>query len=73
MRLRTRLNIVVAGLSVTFMLVLFGAEVQSTRNSVREEIAGANRVASLFLDHITTLYSNQGGQDLARRFLEQLG
>src|SRR4029079_9629594 len=73
MRLRTRLNIVVAGLSVTFILVLFGAEVQSTRISIREEIAGSNRVASLFLGHITTLYSDQGGPDLARQFLEQLG
>jgi two-component system sensor histidine kinase UhpB len=46
MRLRTRLNLVVAALSAAFLIVLIAAEVESARSSVREEIEAANRVAS---------------------------
>ena len=49
MRLRTQLNLVVAGLSAAFVIVLIAAEVQSTQESVREEIEAANRVASQLL------------------------
>src|SRR5882724_6746406 len=73
MLLRTRLNLVVAGLSATFVIVLITAEVLSTRQSIEAEITGANRVASLLLGHITTIYADQGGPDQARHFLEQLG
>ena len=65
MRLRTRLNLVVAGLSATFLIVLIAAEVQSTRASVREEIEAANRVASQLLGQLASIYSNVGGPDLA--------
>jgi two-component system sensor histidine kinase UhpB len=73
MRLRTRLNLVVAGLSATFLIVLIAAEVQSTRASVREEIEAANRVASQLLGQLASIYSNVGGPDLVLQFLMQIG
>ena len=45
MRLRTRLNLVVAGLSASFVVVLLAAEIQSTRSSVREETEAAYPLA----------------------------
>ena len=73
MRLRTRLNLVVAGLSASFMIVLIASEIQSTRTSVREEIEAANRVASQLLGQLASIYSRVGGPDLVLRFLEQTG
>jgi two-component system sensor histidine kinase UhpB len=73
MRLRTRLNLVVAGLSATFMVVLIAAEIQSTRASIREEIEAANRVASQLLGQLASIYSNVGGPDLVLQFLKQTG
>src|ERR1700733_8158257 len=73
MRLRTRLNLVVTGLSAAFLLVLIAAEIQSMRGSVREEIEAANRVAAQFLGRLTAIYSNVGGPDAVLQFLQQLG
>jgi two-component system sensor histidine kinase UhpB len=67
------LNLVVAGLSAAFMVILIAAKIQSTRASVREEIEAANRVAALFLGQLAAVYSNVGGPDLVLQFLEQLG
>ena len=73
MRLRTRLNLVVAGLSATFLMVLIAAEIQNTRASVREEVEAANRVASQLLAQLASIYSNVGGPDLVLTFLQQTG
>jgi two-component system, NarL family, sensor histidine kinase UhpB len=73
MRLRTRLNLVVAALSAAFVIVLIAAEFQSTRTSVREEIEAANRVASQLLGRLAAVYSRVGGPDLVLQFLQQLG
>jgi len=73
MKLRTRLNLVVAGLTATFVIVLISAEIQSTRASVREEIEAANRVASQLLGRLASIYSREGGSDLVLQFLQQLG
>jgi two-component system sensor histidine kinase UhpB len=73
MRLRTRLNLVVAGLSAAFVIVLIAAEIQSSRGSVREEIEAANRVAAQLLGRLTAVYSRVGGPDLVLQFLQQLG
>jgi len=67
------LNLVVAGLSAAFVIVLIIAEVQSTRTSVREETEAANRVASQLLGRLGSVYSRLGGPDMVRGFLEQLG
>ncbi len=73
MRLRTRLNLVVAALSAAFLVVLIATEVASARSSVREEIEAANRVASQLLGRLAAVYSEVGGPDLVLHFLEQLG
>jgi len=73
MRLRTRLNLVVAALSAAFVIVLIAAEIQSSRTSVREEIEAANRVASQLLGRLAAVYSHVGGPDLVLQFLQQLG
>src|SRR5450631_3311224 len=73
MRLRTRLNLVVAALSAAFLIVLIATEVQSSRTSVREEIEAANRVASQLLGRLAAVYSQVGGPDLVLQFLQQLG
>jgi len=73
MRLRTRLNLVVAALSAAFVLVLIAAEIEATRDSVREEIEAANRVASQLLGQLSTLYSHIGGPTMVVQFLDQLG
>jgi len=73
MSLRTRLNLVVAGLSAAFVMVLIAAEIQSNRASVREEIEAANGVASHLLGRLAAIYSNVGGPDLVLQFLQQLG
>ena len=54
MRLRTRLNLLVAALSAAFVIVLIAAEIEATRDSVREEMEAANRVASQLLGRLTT-------------------
>jgi two-component system sensor histidine kinase UhpB len=73
MKLRTRLNLVVAGLTVTFVVVLIGEEIRSTRLSLREEIAAGNRVASQLLGGLAGIYSRDGGADQVHRFLDELG
>ena len=73
MKLRTRLNIVVTGLTAAFVIVLIVAEIQNTRASVREEIEAANRVASQLLGRLAGIYSREGGTQLVLQFLDQLG
>lgn len=73
MTLRTRLNLIVTGLSATFVMVLIATEVQSTKSAVREEIEGSNRVAALLLGNIAAIYSTVGGPNLVLRFLQNLG
>ncbi|HUX72720.1 MAG TPA: ATP-binding protein [Steroidobacteraceae bacterium] len=73
MKLRTRLNLVVAGLSAAFVIVLISAEINGSRNSVREEIQAANVVASHFLGRLAEIYSVFGGPDMVLQFLQHLG
>lgn len=73
MKLRTRLNLVVAGLTATFVLVLIGGEILAARESVREETEAANRAASQLLGRLAAIYSREGGPQLLLQFLEQLG
>lgn len=73
MKLRTRLNLVVAGLSAAFVIVLLAAEVKSTRESISEEIEAANRVAAQLLGRLAPIYTREGGPLLLKSFLDQLG
>ncbi len=73
MKLRTRLNLIVAGLTATFVIVLIFAEIADTRSSVNEEIEAANRVSAQLLSRLTSIYSREGGPRMALEFLQQLG
>ena len=73
MKLRTRLNLVVGGLTAAFVVVLTAAQIQSMRASVREEITAANRVASHLLRPLVWAELEKGGQAQLVRFLEGLG
>lgn len=73
MKLRTRLNLVVAGLTAVFVAVLIAEEVQTSRASVREELEAANQVASRLLGELAVVYSSAGGRQRVLAFLEQLG
>jgi two-component system sensor histidine kinase UhpB len=73
MKLRTRLNLIVAGLTATFVAVLILAEVQNMRNSVGQEIEAANRVASQLLGRLAPIYAREEEATLLQQFLEQLG
>jgi two-component system, NarL family, sensor histidine kinase UhpB len=73
MKLRTRLNLVVAGLTAVFVAVLITGEIQDTRSSVREEIEAANGVASQLLGRLALIYSRTGGTEVVLQFLRQLG
>ena len=73
MKLRTRLNLVVTGLTAVFVAVLLIEEIQNTRSSVREEIEAANGVASQLLGRLAVIYSRTGGTEVVLQFLQQLG
>src|ERR1700733_6406112 len=73
MKLRTRLNLVVAGLTAAFVVVLISAEIQATRASIREEIEAANRVAAQLLGRLAYIYSSVGGPQMVLPFLQQIG
>jgi two-component system sensor histidine kinase UhpB len=73
MKLLTRLNLIVAGLTATFVIVLIFAEIADTRSSVSEEVEAANRVGSQLLGRLASIYSREGGPRLVLEFLQQLG
>ena len=73
MKLLIRLNLVVAGLTATFVIVLVAAQIESARASVREEIAAANHVAAQFLGPLASVYSQEGDPRRLVQFLEQTG
>ena len=69
MKLRTHLNLIVAGLSAVLIGTLVAVEIDSTRRSVREEIAAANIVASQLLRRIAFTYAGTGPADAASSFV----
>lgn len=73
MKLRTRLNLVLAGLTATFVVVLIGAEVRNLQLSLHEEIVAANRVASQMLGRLAATDSAEGGNERVLEFLNSLG
>ncbi|HEY4211471.1 MAG TPA: histidine kinase [Steroidobacteraceae bacterium] len=73
MKLRTRLNLVVTGLTAVFTAVLITSEIRDTRASVREESEAANRVASQLLGRLVAIYSREGGTQAVQQFLQELG
>ena len=73
MTLRTRLNLIVAGLSAAFVAVLLIADVASARVSIREEIRAANGVAAQLFRHLASLHAFDERPDRLVEFLDELG
>ena len=73
MKLRTRLYLVLTGVTSVFVAVLIADEVRDARSSVREEIEAANRVAAHVLESLILTYAASGGTPAVQTMLEQLG
>jgi two-component system, NarL family, sensor histidine kinase UhpB len=73
MKLRTRLNLVLTGVTAVFVAALMADEIRDTRSSIREEIEAANHVAVQVIGQLAVAYSEAGGEPAVRRLLEQLG
>lgn len=73
MKLRTRLSLVVTGLTAAFVILLLLTQIQTSRASVREEIEAANRVAAQMLRPLADALARASGADGLTQFLEDLG
>jgi signal transduction histidine kinase len=73
MKLRTRLHLVVTGLTIAWVIVLVVSEVQLTRSRVREDILSANQVTVQLLGRLVNVYGLIGGTQVVTQFLTQLG
>ena len=73
MKLRTRLHLVVTGLTAVFVVLLITAQMIATRARVREDIEASHQVAMQFLGRLANIYWSIGGPQVVLRFLEQLG
>src|SRR5487761_470095 len=73
MKLRTRLHLVVTGLTIVWVIVLLAAEVQVTRARVQEEVEAANQVATQLIGRLDDIYWRVGGPQDVTAFLTQLG
>ena len=72
MSLRLQVNLIITALLAVFASLLIGLQIDSTRRSVREEIVGANVVATQLLSRMKWAYGS-GGLEGMTGFLEQVG
>ena len=73
MKLRTRLHLVVTGLTIVWVIILVASEVQLTRSRIREDILSANQVAIQLFGRLVNVYGLIGGTRAVTEFLTQLG
>lgn len=73
MKLRTRLHLVVTGLTIVWLIVLVASEVQLTQSRIREDILAANQVAIQLFGRLVNVYGLIGGAQAVTEFLTQLG
>jgi two-component system, NarL family, sensor histidine kinase UhpB len=73
MKLRTRLNLVLIGVTAVFVAVLLADELRDARSSVREEIEAGNRVAAQVLGSLILTYSTSGDPQPVLDMLQRLG
>jgi len=60
MSLRLKINLIVGLLTVAFVVGVLSLQLRNMRDSVKEEVVAANRVASQMLNRVTWLYAAQG-------------
>ena len=70
--LRLKINLIVGVLTLLFVATMLALELRSMRESVREEVVAANRVAAQLLDRTVWRYAAQGTPALLG-FLQGLG
>jgi two-component system, NarL family, sensor histidine kinase UhpB len=79
MSLRLQIHLIVAGLATVFVLALAAVQLQALRESVREEVVAANRVAAQLLQRVGWIYGNARRSEASPRsadmvaFLHNLG
>ena len=64
MTLRLKINLIVSMLTLLFAAAFVAQEFEDERQSVREEVVAANRVAAQLLNRLVWEYSSQGPQRL---------
>lgn len=72
MSLRLQINLIITALLAVFASLLIGLQIDSTRRSVREEVIGANVVATQLLSRVMWAYGS-GGLEGMTEFLERVG
>jgi two-component system, NarL family, sensor histidine kinase UhpB len=72
MSLRLQINLIIAILLGLFASLVIGLQIDNTRRSVREEVMGANVVASQLLSRVNWVYG-AGGLEGMIGFLTQVG
>ena len=72
MSLRLKINLIVGVLTLVFVAVLTTLQFRSLRESIHEEVAGANRVATQLLNRTVWRYAAQGPQAMLA-FLQGMG
>ncbi len=73
MKLRTRLNLVLIGLTAVSVAVLVAGELHDMRSSIKEEIEAANRVAAHLLGSLGRTDSAAGDRAVVQEQLHKLG
>jgi len=73
MKLRTRLNLVLTGVTLIFLAVLIAREIRNARASVAEEIEAANRVAAQIVGNLVLTYAAASGTEAVEIMLQRLG
>ena len=72
MSLRLQVNLIITALLAIFASLLIGLQIDSTRRSVREEVIGANVVATQLLSRVMWAYGS-GGLEGMTEFLQRVG
>ena len=72
MTLRLQINVIITALMALFASALIGLQIENTRRAVREEVLGANVVATQLLSRMSWAYGS-GGLDSAIEYLTRVG
>lgn len=72
MSLRLQINVIITALLGVLASLLVGLQIDNTRRSVREEVVGANVVATQLLSRVDWVYG-QGGVEAMAEFLRRVG
>ena len=72
MSLRLQINLIITALMVFFASALIGLQIENTRSAVRDEVLGANVVATQLLSRMSWV-DGSGGLESAIKYLSRVG